>query len=525
MRCYYEILGVSRDVSSEDLKKAYRLLALQWHPDKNLHRLQEATQQFQLIQQAYEVLIDPQERAWYDRHREAILKGGLGEYKDDSVDIFFYFNASCYVGYGDDEKGFYTVYRDLFDKIAVMEKMFMEDIEIPSFGNSESSYEEVVHLFYAYWQSFCTAKSFTWLDKYDIREAPNRRVLRLMEKENKKIRDQAKKRLNEEVRQLVAFVRRRDRRVQAYRKKLEQKAAENFKKSEEQRRKQILERQRDLANFQESEWSSMSVLEKELKEMEAHLDQQFGQTEDSGEDPDKSDDSGEELGLFCIACDKAFKSDKALRNHEKSKRHRENVLLLKTAMEEDDEELEQLLNNDFVLDYEDETEVTEITTSTSKKKKKKKQKRATVDNQDEEDVKEDVDVLTEDVSLKTEFLNQPPKDTETNTSDDYYHVSSDDNLKDIQMNITDLDCQATMDKNTRNKHLSNKTKKKKKVDVKSVTSESTSKQSSTKCSMCGSEFLSRNKLFSHLKETGHSVYIPLQEVDKAESTKGTKGKK
>ena len=44
--------------------------------DKNPENIEETTRLFHLIQQAYEVLIDPQERAWYDKHREAILKGG-----------------------------------------------------------------------------------------------------------------------------------------------------------------------------------------------------------------------------------------------------------------------------------------------------------------------------------------------------------------------------------------------------------------------------------------------------------------
>lgn len=44
--------------------------------DKNLDNPDEAKSQFQVIQQAFEVLSDPQERAWYDDHREAILKGG-----------------------------------------------------------------------------------------------------------------------------------------------------------------------------------------------------------------------------------------------------------------------------------------------------------------------------------------------------------------------------------------------------------------------------------------------------------------
>lgn len=45
--------------------------------DKNLDNIEEATEKFREIQQAYDVLIDPHERAWYDRHREEILRGGI----------------------------------------------------------------------------------------------------------------------------------------------------------------------------------------------------------------------------------------------------------------------------------------------------------------------------------------------------------------------------------------------------------------------------------------------------------------
>lgn len=65
MKCHYEVLELSsRDADDAAIKTAYRKLALRWHPDKNLDNADEAKIKFQVIQQAYEVLSDPQERSW-----------------------------------------------------------------------------------------------------------------------------------------------------------------------------------------------------------------------------------------------------------------------------------------------------------------------------------------------------------------------------------------------------------------------------------------------------------------------------
>lgn len=91
MKCHYEVLGVERDVEDKVIKNgrkfcffsffkytyyikitinfyhsvAYRKLALKFHPDKNLDNIDAAKEQFLLVQQAYDVLSDPHERAWY----------------------------------------------------------------------------------------------------------------------------------------------------------------------------------------------------------------------------------------------------------------------------------------------------------------------------------------------------------------------------------------------------------------------------------------------------------------------------
>jgi DnaJ family protein A protein 5 len=56
------------------IRKSYRRLALRWHPDKNVGNEEEATARFKEITAAHTVLSDPQERQWYDDHRDAILR-------------------------------------------------------------------------------------------------------------------------------------------------------------------------------------------------------------------------------------------------------------------------------------------------------------------------------------------------------------------------------------------------------------------------------------------------------------------
>lgn len=74
---YYEILQVDRNARDEDLKKAYRKLAMKWHPDKNPNNKREAETKFKQISEAYEVLSDPQKRAIYDQYGEEGLKGHM----------------------------------------------------------------------------------------------------------------------------------------------------------------------------------------------------------------------------------------------------------------------------------------------------------------------------------------------------------------------------------------------------------------------------------------------------------------
>lgn len=76
-RDFYEVLGVARDSDQDSIKKAYRKMAMQFHPDKNPGNA-EAEEKFKEAASAYEVLGDPQKRAQYDRFGHAAFNGGRG---------------------------------------------------------------------------------------------------------------------------------------------------------------------------------------------------------------------------------------------------------------------------------------------------------------------------------------------------------------------------------------------------------------------------------------------------------------
>ncbi|KAJ8967324.1 hypothetical protein NQ317_001257 [Molorchus minor] len=283
MKCYYEVLNVPREADDAEIKTAYRKLALKWHPDKNLDSPENAKEQFQIVQQAYEVLSDRQERAWYDKHREQILCGSNSEFQDECLDVFLYFTTSCFKGYGDDENGFYTC-----------AGKFLKKLQKKTLISSKIRTSFVKYL-----------KSYVWLDPININEIKDRRYVKLVEKENKKIRQKAKKERNEEIRNLVAFVRKRDKRVQAQKKIQEQKILDDKKRRELLSRQKRLERQ-----------------------------QQLNESEQFGDDLSNSEDTEEEEfnSLYCVACNKMFKTAKAFTNHELSKKHKENVEILKQTM-------------------------------------------------------------------------------------------------------------------------------------------------------------------------------------------------
>ena len=269
-QCHYEVLGVPRDADTTAVKKAHRKLALKLHPDKN-HGDDTAADKFRLVQQAYEVLSDSQERKWYDDHRDAILSGwsagGRGEDSGGEMlfEVVHYMHPGCYSGYHDNDGGFFKVFAKVFDDIIQLERrQTQSSVDLPSnFGYSETTWTQV-RAFYQGWESFVSQLNFAWEDVYNTNEdAPNRRIRRLMEEDNKKARRNAKKIYNQDILSLVAFVKRRDPRVKAMQAESMQQKEEQIKKLKEEAVERKLANERAKEAWREQAQRDMEILEEE----------------------------------------------------------------------------------------------------------------------------------------------------------------------------------------------------------------------------------------------------------------------
>ncbi|TIB68187.1 hypothetical protein E3Q24_03779 [Wallemia mellicola] len=348
---FYQLLCISEDASQDDIKKSFRKLALIHHPDKNPGNVEAANQKFSKLQEAYETLSDEQERAWYDQNKNAAEEAGEEDdaaafeemlngqgarktrlTKDPGIttrQLIRFFNPKLWNGYDSSSKGFYTIMGALYARLAEEEATaapydFEEDNgpcpAYPGFGDENTPFESTPRDFYALFGGFSSRKCFAWRDLWDLRDAQDRRVRRIMEKENKAARDEARKEYNETIRQLTFFIRKRDPRYRNYAKKQAQYASPEAAQQRRSEANEVRKKERNAAaaTFVEQSWQQVSSYDMAVEEAEEL------------EEMDK---------LHCFACDKNFNSEKAFENHEKSKKHNQMVKILRKHLEKEEREL------------------------------------------------------------------------------------------------------------------------------------------------------------------------------------------
>lgn len=227
--------------------------------------------------------------------------------------------------FGDSSNGFFTVLRGTFDTLAKEEVLAcewegFEPVDYPSFGHGTDQYEDVVKPFYAMWNGFATKKTFAWKDVYRYSDAPERRVRRLMEKENRRFREDGIREFNETVRSLVQFVRKRDPRyipntqTEAERQKMIRDAA-----TAQAARSRATNRAKAAKQDPIPAW----IRNSDLIEEEA--------LEEEEEEPEEQ--------LECVVCRKTFKSENQFEAHERSKKHVKATRQMQKMMRNDDQAL------------------------------------------------------------------------------------------------------------------------------------------------------------------------------------------
>lgn len=353
--CYYELLGVQPSADDAEIRKAYKKKALELHPDRNYSDEENATRKFAEVQTAYEILNDPQERAWYDSHRDAILRGDDGLDGDDAGDgpperhynvrlttteeimtLIGRFNSR--VPFTDSPSGFFGILDVTFGQLATEEAAACDwdnqtPVEYPPFGAADDGHDDTARPFYAVWSNFATKKSFAWKEKWRLSEAPDRRVRRLMEKENKKLREDAVRDFNDAVRSLVAFVKKRDPRYKP-------------STQSEADRQRVL---RESAANQAARARAANLAKLREADVAAEWAQSRGDDDPEHNDEFATSEEESEVECFeCAVCNKLFKSEKQYEAHEKSKKHVKAVQQLRWEMKKE--------GHDLGLDLDESTE-------------------------------------------------------------------------------------------------------------------------------------------------------------------------
>jgi len=465
---YYDLLGIDKTAAYDDIKTAYKRQALIWHPDKNSDRLDEATERFKSISEAYKVLSDPRERAWYDTHKDQILSGSS---EDLGINLWPFFSPSAYPkGFTDEEGGFYTVYREVFETLSKEENtMASEKTEIqqrPGFGDSTTPIEAVLE-FYSYWANFTTIKKFFWADKYDLRDGEQRRIRRLMEAENKKERGKEKKAYVDLVRELAEHVMHRDPRWTEYQTRVKAErearmAVEAQQKQEESKRLKELKEQ-----FRREEAERYRREYEELKRKQA---------DEVGDEAVVSEEEEPEESFFCEACKKAFSTEKQLHNHEQSKKHKQKL---------------QQIRAEVALP--EETPVPPP--------RPKPQKQAPVKAPEEkkpEECKSEARKPAESSSEEEDEVDLAANrfgPRRKPTSDDEEEIAPPKPRKPSKKATPVEEEKTPIDSKKIGKAKLKRLKKTEKAAGPSVM-----------CQVCGSKFDTRNKLFTHIKEQGHATH-------------------
>lgn len=575
--CYYELLDVQPFADDNELKKAYRRKALQYHPDKNPENVEEATEIFASIRAAYEVLSDPQERAWYDSHKEQILndepiglnEDGEFEYEVDATvtgvttdELLMFFNSSLYTRVDDTPAGLFQIAGRVFAKLAKDEVLngrrlgltkhnmykddqFEQDINsagyskaceqqfkdyelapesmlFPPFGHSSTDYE-YLKSFYKKWSGFNTLKSFSWKDEYVYSSNYDRRTKREINKRNEKARQSARNEYNKTVKRFVVFI-----------KKLDKRMKDGLKKSEELKRSKARQKQKELKDafntdkktklegeFEPQNWQAID--EQNIKEMEKLYED--SQDRDALQDAviENFNEEEEVIVYDCFICNKRFKSEKQLENHCNTKLHKKRIAEIQKEMKNES----MTLGLDDLSDLEDFSSAEEsLSAGANEKDGSEDQQTDDVDDVSLKSIDEELAKIEEQLAqMEMQISGDSEGDVESDETTEIVSSEEEDALLNQLLASLNGEAQVTEESWQDDKRPTKQKSKKKKNNKNSTPEPNYSvKMAPTdreSCGTCGAQFDSRNKLFKHVKGNNHAA---LRSEVKTKSVKKNKKK-
>ncbi|KAI0688217.1 hypothetical protein BC835DRAFT_1419329 [Cytidiella melzeri] len=533
---YYALLQVDENATADEIKKSFRRLALIHHPDKNHDNIEEATKRFAEIQQAYEVLSDDQERAWYDSHRASLIpepdaasvfediKRGIpaSRGRDRGLTVRHleqFMNPTIFSGFDDGEGGFFSIYRNLFSRLAHDESLWSEQSleDYPRFGDSTwpwapaSTLEasRAVRTFYTFWTNFVTAKDFSWFDQWETNDAPDRRIRRVMERENKKARDDARKEYNDTIRALAMFVRKRDPRYKSHLAHAVTAAKASGRATSQQTSKKTTASSSGTSTpntFVEQPWQKAAPSAFDYADIE-------WAAAENGEAAEEWE---------CVACGKTFRSEAAWNSHERSKKHMQAVERLKREMLEEDEtlRLKEYISDDEEDDEKREDTEQERTAASSRSVTPTEEFNTLVEapaaSAEEDD--EEKSPLSHRRKNKTSTPSLEPftkteRRARTRSSDIGKHDLETPTLELLSLKADDILTTPTPEKQGDRSSepvqpVLSKREKRRARELAKKAKEAASEKVVTDCNACGGKFDSRTKLFSHINATGHAQAEP-----------------
>ncbi|EJD49004.1 DnaJ-domain-containing protein [Auricularia subglabra TFB-10046 SS5] len=529
---YYEILGVDEGASADEIKKAYRRLALVHHPDKNADDVEGATQRFAQIQAAYEVLGDDKEREWYDTHRNALAPEADAETVFEDVrhgtapprardrglttnHLMIFFNASVWSGFGTDDRSFYSIYGNLFARLAQEEEMHggLPADQVPGFGTSDwpwavprskdrNAPDNSARTFYNYWSSFVTNKDFAWADQWNLNDAPDRKLRRLMERDNKKAREDGRKEFNDAVRSLVLFIRKRDPRYKvhlaAQAQAQQQPAPGSGTSTPKPRQPQQQKPQQPIEGFVEQEWQR-------VKPPRTSEDDTEWAAAEGGEEWE------------CVACGRAFRSEAAWESHERSKKHLKAVEQLRREMLKENTEL----NLDAEENEEDE-DAEEVPASSSDGPSPPAQgPENTPEDQVDHDTGEDDEIDRNTAAQREAKKRKKERKKKPAPAAAIFDEVALPRKPPAPALDDPEDTPAAKSSSATPTQISKKEKRR----AKEVAKKAKAAVDAQTCHVCSETFESRTRLFEHINQTGHAAAEPVAQAPAAQQSKQGAGKR